>query len=364
MSDLIILMPTRFDQAWDWGLSTSGQWGRAETDAEKAALASHAFAKLIVVLPGMEVTTKLQTLEGLNDKQRAQAVGFSIEDDLAASLDDTHLAFDNSSSRLAICANDLMDELISTMAGYELYPDIVCADYDCLENTASFCYDGRLIVRSGNGLGSAVETGLAPLILEKDQKIPKSIGADEFLDKIVKSRAAGHQPINLRQGQYTKKAQMGSGRFTRLAALAAVLVIAFVGLNVGQGIYYGNQAKAAKSKIADIYADIFPDAEIPSNPIVPVIRAQADLQGAGGSDFVSLSALLARSIKEVEGVEIASLRYDKARAQISLSLVYGSFEDAERLQAAVAKNGGVFTEGGTRQTGDSLTGDAVFRGGA
>jgi type II secretory pathway component PulL len=72
---------------------------------------------------------------------------------------------------------------------------------------------------------------------------------------------------------------------------------------------------------------------------------------------------LAKSVEEIDNVEISSLRYDKARGQLNLSIIYGSFEDTEKLKTAVRKNGGVFTEGGTRQSGEGLTGDAVLRGG-
>ena len=124
MSDLIILTSPVPGAAWDWGLPGTGKWGRAETAAEKSGLADLPFSRLVVVVPGMDIVTKLHTLETLKEKQKIQAAGFSIEDELAASLDETHLAFDQNASRLAVCANALIVDINSALAEHGLNADM------------------------------------------------------------------------------------------------------------------------------------------------------------------------------------------------------------------------------------------------
>jgi len=363
MSDLILLMSAQRGGAWDWALTDRGEWGHPESDEDKSAVSKMPFTRLIAVLPGTEIVTKIHTLEGLNEKQRVQAAGFSIEDELAASLDDTHIAFDANSSRMAICAKSRVRDVIDELAEFGVSPDIICADYNCFSDDANFEYQGRVISQSGSGLGYTMDTNLAEAIRDKDQGKPASITPQALLEKIAKSFMAGHEPINLRQGNFAKRSAIGAKRYTRLAALAATLVLGYLAVNLGQGLYYANKTKAVNDEIATIYADLFPDTEIPANPVIPVIKAQAERKGSTSSDFVTLSALLAKSVEEIDNVEISSLRYDKARGQLNLSIIYGSFEDTEKLKTAVRKNGGVFTEGGTRQSGEGLTGDAVLRGG-
>lgn len=364
MSDLILMISTDPLSAWDWGLLGTGKWGRAETSEEKSALADLNFSRLLAIIAGTEIIIKLHTLESLKEKQKIQAAGFSIEDELAASLDDTHIAFDGNASRLAICSKALMIAIDNALRDHCLSADMMCADYDSFQGEARLEYQGRIISRAGSGLGFSVETGLASAVLDKGQKIPSTITAQGLLEKIAKSLMAGHVPINLLQGQFANKTSWGHGKFRRLAMLAAGLVVAFLVLNIGQGLYYGNKTKSVEKEINQIYAEVFPDKPISTNPAQDMYRATRALGGVSTTDFVSLSALLAKSIQDVEGVEISSLRYDKAKGQLNLSILYGSFEDTEKLKAAVQRYGGIFTEGGTRQSGGGLSGDAILRGGA
>ncbi len=247
------------------------------------------------------------------------------------------------------------------MNEHGLAPDLVCADYDSFENADSFTYEGRIIQRAGNGLGFAVETELSEAILDAGQNIPPEIDAERFLQKIATALKAGHGPINLRQGQYIKRSTAGLAKYKRSGLIAAGILLAFIGGNVFQGYNTGQKTAALKAQISEIHTEIFPGKDVPDNPALAVIRAQAALKSGNQQEFVKLSALLASSIQKVAGVEVASLRYDAAKSQLSLSINYSSFDDVERLKQAAAANGGAFAESGTRQSGDGLSGDAILR---
>ncbi|MCF6275407.1 MAG: type II secretion system protein GspL [Robiginitomaculum sp.] len=361
MSDLIVIIGHKPTDPWEWGLTATGQAGQAMTGAEKSALKTHSFNRLIAVLPGQQVSIKLHTLGQLNEKQKRQAAGFSIEDELAASLDKNHIALDAGGTRLAIVANKVMDNVIAGMAEYGLAPDIICADYDSFASADSFTYKGRIVQRAGNGIGFAVETDLASAILDAGQNIPPEIDTERFLQKIATALEAGHAAINLRQGDYTKRGAAGLGGYKRSALIAAGIVMAFALGNILQGYNTGQKTKALKAQISEIYTDVFPSKDVPDNPAKAILRAQSDMKKANKQEFIKLSALLATSVRKVEGVEIASLRYEAAKSQLSLSINYLSFDDVERLKRFTTANGGAFSESGTRQSGDGLSGDAVLR---
>ena len=361
MSDLIIIMDREPDSPFAWGLTANGKAGRARTAAEKSALSSLSYRRLIAVIPGQLVVTKLHTLGQLNDKQKRQAAGFSIEEELAASLDECHIALDNHGARLAVVANWVMDAVVGELKNYGLSPDIICADYDSFEIADSFTFENRIVQRSGNGLGFAAEINLASIVLDPGQSIPVQIDSAGFFQKITEALAAGHSPINLRQGHYSKHGQTGAGRFKRSALLAAAIVLAFVGGTVLQGYMTSRKTKVLQAQINEIYGQIYPGQDIPKNPVRAVIRAQSDLNAGNNQVFINLSTLLAQSTRQVDGVEIASIRYETTKGQLSLSITYSSFDDVEKLKRIVASFGGSFAESGTRQSGNKLSGDAILR---
>lgn len=364
MSDLILLMPENIDLPWDWVLSGAPESvrGCARSDDDKAGLSALDFKRIIVVISGTLVGTKLHTLDGMSEKQQRQAVGFSIEDELAAPLADTHIAFDPNSTRLAVVAKSHMASILNALEEVGLSADIICADYDAISEDTIFAYDGRIIQTNIGGIGFSVDAGLAQHVLDDGYVELPELSSSRVLQKISESFSAGHVPINLRQGDFEKRTGFTGRRIRKLGMLAAACVFAFIGLNIGQGQNYARKNKAVQVEMRQIYGDIFPDAKMPKNPSLSVLRAQADAQMRGGESFVHLSKILALSIKQIEGVDIVSLAYDKGRGYLVLSVIYNSFDDVERLKKTVAENGGIFTENGTRQDGNRLTGNAVLRG--
>jgi len=366
MSTLVILIGNTLDAPWVWGMVNSDKSGYAATSEDKADLTHINATKICAVIPGALVSTKIHAPENLTAKQWRQAAGFSIEDSLASSLDNTHIAYDFDTQRLAVIANDDMVVILDTLAKVGIMPDIMCADYDAFEDTLSFVYDGKLIERSANGLGYSVEISLAPRFLDAGQNLPTEISGATFAERIGMALQSGHKPLNLLQGEFANQARAGAGlgQFKRSALLAAALALAFLTVNLGTGYNYARKTAKLNAEAKAIYAKLFPNTAIPDNPALAVIRAQSAGRTDQGEVFIQISTVLAISTKQVKGVEISSLRYDKSKGELNLSILYDSFEDVERLKQAVAKNGGVFTEGGTRQNGDKLSGDAILGAGS
>ena len=348
-----------YPHTWDW--CAEDAHGRAVSSQQKSKLASKAYNKIIVVIPGMDVLTKQHELVGLNKKQLVQAAGFHMEDELAVSLTQTHLAFDEDTNRIAIIAKSKLESTIAELGISGLYPDIICADYDSLQAGENYLVEGRLVTSGSDGLGHSLEKELASEFMSANENSPSPITSAQFLQKISQAYVSGHRAINLRQGEFSKQTSFANGRLKRSMWLAFACTVLFVGFNLGQGLFFKQKTKAVNAEITEIYRQIFPDIDVPKNPVLTVLKAQAERKSVGGETFITLSSILARSINDVEGVELVSLGYDKGRAQISLSIIYNSFDDVEKLKAAVARNGGSFLESGTRQSNSGLVGDAILK---
>ncbi len=370
MAGLIIIFGLTKTSPWQWALSPLtqvgqarqlGQAGLAETDAQKSELKSLNFNQLIVVLPGQKVVIKLHTLGKLSDKQKRQAAGFSIEDELGAPLESCHIALDANSNRLAVVAHHVMEDTIDALGKHGLRADIICADYDSFSAAGSFSYEDRIVQRTGNGLGFAVDINLADTVLDGGQNLPPPIDGAGFLQKINTAIQGGHSPINLRQGIFAKRSKMGVDKFKRSLVLVVCIAAVFIGANVFQGFNTLRKTQDLQAQMGEIYTQIFPDKPVPKKPVLDVIRAQTEMKTANKQAFIRLSALLMASAQKIAGVEVASLRYDASRQQLNLSIRYSGFDDVEALKQAVAANGGLFTESGTRQTGSGLNGDAILR---
>ncbi|PHR61346.1 MAG: hypothetical protein COA43_03070 [Robiginitomaculum sp.] len=361
MSALILLISENIDEPWDWANVSTNEIGRAESNTDKTALTQLDHKQLIAVLPGMQIITKLNTLEALNTKQLHQAIGFDIEDDLAQPLDAVHISFDKSNTRLAIVSKTYLGEVITCLEEIGLSPDILCADYDILPTDIGLVYDNRFIQSAENGLGFSIDTHLSSHVLGAHQNLPSPITVQQYLQKITSAYAQGHTALNLRQGEFVKRTALGAGRYKRALILAAACCVMFVGLNIGQGLVHAKNTKAAKTNTDKIYAEIFKTDEKSPNPVLAVLKAQSEVNAKSENEFIKLSKVLAVSIKQVKGVEIVAVTYDKGRSQLALSVTYKSFDDVEKLAAAIQINGGIFIEGGTRQDGDSLSGDAILK---
>ncbi len=360
MSTLTILIGNQLGAPWDWGVPTREIYGKAVTSEDKCALAQLDVQKVCVVIPGMCVVTKHHIHDNLTPNQWRQASGFAIEDELATALGKNHITFDVDTQRLAVIARADMDALVEALDAVGVSADIICADYDSHNEMGRFIYNERLVDNSGNGLGFAIEENLSAQFVDKAQGVPAKMSGEQFIKNIAQSWARDHTPMNLRQGEYANSNRRGWQQYKGSAILAAILVLSILTVNLGQGLVYARKTANIQVEMEAIYSELFPNTKS-NNIALSIIRAQSTHNYQKNDVFIKLSSILARSVQDVEGVEISTLRYDKTKEQLNLNIQYGSFEDVERVTQMAANNGGIFAEGSTRQNGDSLTGDATMK---
>jgi len=360
MAILFILLSTDLEASWHWALSDKSAFGEAITSEDKSSLVDIECAYIHVIVNGMNVVMKHSTLDGLNDKYTRQAIGFSIEDELAQPVSNIHIGFDENMNRLAVVSNEYMQDILAVLEAFSISPKLITADYDSVM-PKRFCYDGRLIESSDTHLGYAVERSNADRFMDAGQTFPEQIDAQAFFDMIILANKSGHKPINLKSGIFADNHAGGLQQFKRSGILAAACAAVFMMYNLGYGYYYHHKTKSINAEIEQIYSRMFPKQKIPARPVQQTLEARRNTANGDTDVFIKLSGILMTSVKTIKSVEINSLRYNRDKAQISITVFYEDFNDVDSLRQNVIKNGGVFLEGATRQNNAGISGNAIIR---
>ena len=366
MGNLILIMGMTPEANWSVYETESGEIIYAQSDADKSALRDKKFSRLIVILPGEYVAIKPHTLGALGARQKLQAAAYAVEDELAASLEETHIALDPHSDRMAIVSKPILQGYLEALQSFGLYPDCAFANFELLGGDEQVVLDGHLLVHSDNGLGYAIETELAPHVLDAGQDLPAEISLPDYLGQVLHTlgeggKGQGHRPVNLLQNSFQTRRQPGIRATRRILSLAAAVLIAFLVVNIGQGLYTAKKTRQVRTQIEQIYKEVFPGQKIPANPLAALRKAKSRQGRTDRQTFLTLSSILFKGLEDIQGIDLDSLRYDADRGELSVSIRYPDFEAVEKLKKAVSAAGGVFVENGTRQSARGLMGDAVVR---
>ena len=85
--------------------------------------------------------------------------------------------------------------------------------------------------------------------------------------------------------------------------------------------------------------------------------------GKNNFEFLQLSQILFQGVDKVEGLSVDQLRYQQARNQLQLRLIYPSFESASVFEAAIRDVGGELVTGGVREQSGQFVGEANLQAG-
>lgn len=375
MSICVVIVGSDLNQAWDWVLmkyrsvhkvsaaasAGSSDWtnGRAYTAEEKLALVKDV-RELWVIVPGMSVRSKTILLENVNKRQFESAAKYSIEDEIATSLDDNHFVFNASGQYAKIIAHTYLGDLLSTFETIGIRPDKIFADYDALGDGEIFRFNNRVIAKPFSSSPYALELDTAEAMNMDEAIHAPLIDANGLIQKLL-YKFKENEPIdNLLSGPYRSK--NGASR-KEIMQIAALIIAAFV---LGFGLIYANgkrfeHARVANlDKISQIYQDIFAKPPPKSGAIKATISARASL-GETDTTFMELSSRLWQALKDINGVEIEAMKYADNKPGLILSLSYKDLNTVEKLQRKLNALGVEFIESGTQKNGDIYRGDAVIR---
>ena len=105
--------------------------------------------------------------------------------------------------------------------------------------------------------------------------------------------------------------------------MLAGLVLLKMTVSVVDYFTLSNQTQALQKQIEQTYLSAFPDVRKVVNPRVQMERSLKELRGGQGQDGAGFIGLLAKSgpvFKEINGLELRSVRYKEGKLDIDLTI--------------------------------------------
>ncbi|WP_109261167.1 type II secretion system protein GspL [Hyphobacterium indicum] len=378
------------------------RWARVEAGRRKRSgeglppVPEEAFDRLIVVLPSSELFVSRIHLAARSDREARQAAPFVIEDELAAPVEATAFAVgpaaEDGMRWIYAARRPLVDHwrrLAEPLPARRVYfvPDAF-AVLEAAEDLVIFGEDGDLLLcrprhdRPAMRLDSDMLAETLPVLLTASN--PDTLAVSEnvewteiagvplprprrFAAFDLAVQIAGLAPETLAKLPGFMEKSTSAARWVafitpfRRAGLLALAAAVVAGLMMaGEGIYYRQQRSAIDDAGTALFASAFPETRI-VNPEVQLRQRLAAQEGTGGSDFLVLARAVAELGRQVETVQIDTLRFDRSLNVLNVSATYSDFADFEALNAAAASIGVTLEDGGVRQNGDVLNGDFAVR---
>ncbi len=356
--NLIVVLPLAGEDPWIWGMVEDGlllQYAQANTEIEKAALATLNSGKCTAVLPGQDVVMFTHELPQARRSDTLKAAIFSVEDQLAAPANAHHIILgQGADNRVAVTAKDRFSRHLQRLASAGLSPEIAIADFDSFaEQAMAIRAFDRLIVPGRLGMTLDEEWG---------GELPPDTVIEALDDGAALTHIAAHLatylPLNFRQGEFAKPGRGWNGlaMFGRAAALLAVLGLGLLLWNVAQSRALIKVAAANRAEMARLYTKAMGEPA-PGNIALAVTRQLHSPSGSSAA-FLELSQILFDGVALVDGVKVETMYFDSSRTVIQLRLIYPSFASASALEAAIVQVGGYLRSGGVRESNGAFIGDA------
>ncbi len=344
MSDnLIIWLPDQAELPWAWTHGSQSGW--AETLADRQALSQKEASAISIICPGQWIRIYAHELPEMRAKEKLQAAGYAIEDQLAAPLTDQHIVLGaGDDGRVGVLSRAKLKAALDMLDEAGITPSRFVADFDVIGGDEPRELLDRE-VHPGK-FGYALDTQFSP-----DTPLPPG-------DSLNFSDA-----LNFLQGEFQARRSFGfdMGGLKRIAALLAAAGLSWLVWQGSKIRAMNSQAEGLKSEMATLYTNTTGEAA-PKNVASVVNRARA--QGKNTQiGFMELSGALYSGLAPNDGVMVDTLRYDQAKNELVLRLIYPRFETASELEATFGNMGFVFQSGAVRERGQDLIGEAVLRAG-
>ena len=343
-------------------------------------------ARLGVVLAGEQVAMRKMPAPPRQSAKLISAAHLLFEDELAAPIDEQHIAIDRSGDEAIIIAisKTQMTAWMAAFDGVDLTPDLVTVDFLCLDAGGNegvlFIENGRVIAALGEHSFAAEAELVKPLIASfLAEHVTASVGVYKMgeampgtsvpqynhlgesgdlamLTLAANAIAKGRAPTLL-QGDFRppRKNIIDMARWRRPAMLAASLGLVFLVATFADGMRSARIAERFDTEATRIHAEAFPDA---GGDIRRTARAALSANGPGGTSFLVVSDILGRALERHEDVSIDRVRFDRASGQFAFSIRSASDADIAAFRETLTSLGARSEEtGGYRRSGAYWVGD-------
>jgi len=341
--------------------------------------------RVVLLVPGTEVTLAEPELPVKSGARLAQVVPYALEEQLASDVDTLHFAVGTRpvgavGTPVAIVSRALMQRWHDSLEAAGIRADAAYADSAAVPGAAPGCSlmldDSLLYVRRADALAFVLDATVPSEAL--DVALPGPQAGDAGIEAaehvtfyasaedyethrdvieglrdrtaslavkllpegplpLLAAVAAGGAGINLLQGPFSGRASLG----TRLrpwrvpAALAAGVVLLFL---VNQGVAWWKDSRSEKaldSQIAQLFSQV-----LPNQPIVdPRAQIQGVLgaQGAGGAGLLPAISALAEAMAQAPTAKIEAMSF-RGNA-LELRLTAPTVESIDSIKQAISRNG-------------------------
>lgn len=349
---------------------------------------------LTVLLSGLDVTGLTAIIPARNEHEARRAAPYAVEDDLAEGVEASHVALSEpdkanpSAPRLInVVSNGRLKEVIAALShqGWD-EAEIMAAHSLLPDGNVLYEAPGLVLGRLGErsfaldaGFGQDVLISISaphPEIMIYGQHVANALGRpaneagasslEALLVQLADWAARDGRGIRLRQGAFEARRPIdldGAGRWKLAGALAAVLALGWFANMVLE-----TQAMNARANELDSLAQEFARIGWPDlgGDVRQVLATSGGADGAADQfpGLLDASAVLYNGLAQVEGSELRTLRYDRARRQLTASVAFESFADVDRLTTVLSESGLTARSGDSRQSGSRVIGDLTLEAGS
>lgn len=338
--------------------------------------------RVVLLLPGSEITLAEPELPVRGGARIAQAVPFALEEQLASDVELLHFAVGTRAAGavgtpVAVVSRVALERWLDRCEAAGIEVSAAHADSAAVPVSGAGCTllldDTQLYVHRADSLpyvldaeplAGALELVLGPRAVEggagehvtfytstaeyeRHRELIEGLRAstatlqvkllpDGALPLLAAQAVAG-AGVNLLQGAYAPRSSLGNRlREWRLpAALAAASVLLFVGTQTAAWITQSRAEKALDAQIAEVFAQALPGQ--------PVVDPRAQMQGAlgmagsGGAGLLPAMSVLARAMAQAPAARIESMSFRGNALELRLSAP--SIESLDGIKQAVNRDG-------------------------
>ena len=345
-------------------LDARGTPSAAEEHGPIEALAAAARGRRVTLLVPSEEVLLTEAAVPTRSRQRLlKALPYVLEEQFADDVEGLHLALGASQAggrtAVAVLARARLEAWLEALRSAGVSPEQAVPDVLALpiaDGEWRVLLEGdRALVRSGAQAGFAADrenlrTLLRSALEEAGEALPKRVVVSgDGVDSVDETRAAvadlaevAHDPeptsgltlfargltgrpaINLVQGQYDRQGSVGA--WLRPWAIAAVLALLWLGLEVGLRLADYRRLEAAQEgltkTIEETFRQALPEAQRMVNPRVQMERALAALRpaSASGEGFISLLAGTGDVLRGVASARVLSIGFRSGQLDLDLEV--------------------------------------------
>lgn len=327
-----------------------------------------------IFAPGADVSTVSVVLPVKSEAEARRAVGYAVEDDIAASIEASHFALGPAGSDLQtprliqVVSLDLMQSWHDWLSGH---PHLHCAK---LISGQSLLKSGEIYDVGGGIIGRkhdhvfALDADMPMDVIHAllDGERPVQFSKADLVKHLAARIGEGETYIDLQQGPFKarKSVDMSSFRAWRLSgALAAALAAAWLTLSLIDVSAMRAEQKDIEASIAAAYQKALPDAPQPTNYIRAVSQAVNTRGESGDLTFRDASAALYSALEYISDAQLMGIRYDGEEGELIATIAYSSYGDDAGLKAVLSEIGVTANLGDVRQESIGVVGDVTIRRG-